>query len=318
MKILYAVHRYYPFPGGSEYYVRDMALETLGRGHQVAVFSGQHAGDCEGIRVSSDPNILLEKWDLIVVHGGDVGLQNFVLSNAKQISSPILYMLILPSHSQTCVQALKDCDWLGWSTNQDFNHICQYSQQNKAVYIPHGINEGRSISDSFDFKKELNITGTMLLSCGGYWPNKAMPQLVEVFQKAQLPDTTLVLTGYDNSHGLMPNSTHNVKSLLIDDRSQVIRAIASADAYVLHSTSEGFGLVLLESMLNSTPWIARNIAGANLLQSYGMVYDNDNELMNILKNGSWRSIDVKKAKDFVQSNHTIINTVDGILSIFKN
>jgi len=34
-KILYVVHRYAPYPGGSENYVRDMAEETLRRGHDV-------------------------------------------------------------------------------------------------------------------------------------------------------------------------------------------------------------------------------------------------------------------------------------------
>jgi len=38
-KILYVVHRYAPYPGGSENYVRDMAEETLRRGHDVTVFT---------------------------------------------------------------------------------------------------------------------------------------------------------------------------------------------------------------------------------------------------------------------------------------
>ena len=73
-RILYVVHRYAPFPGGSENYVRDMAEETLFRGHEVAVFAGEHKGDHNGIRVTTDTAIFGEKWDLVVVHGGDVPL----------------------------------------------------------------------------------------------------------------------------------------------------------------------------------------------------------------------------------------------------
>ena len=74
-KILFVVHRYYPFPGGSENYVRWMAEEMLGRGHVVAVYSDEHQGDRNGVRVTSARAILQEKWDLIIVHGADVILK---------------------------------------------------------------------------------------------------------------------------------------------------------------------------------------------------------------------------------------------------
>ena len=53
-KLLYVVHRYAPVPGGSENYVRDMAEETLSRGHEVWVLAGEHQGDLNGVKVSSD------------------------------------------------------------------------------------------------------------------------------------------------------------------------------------------------------------------------------------------------------------------------
>jgi len=109
MRYLFVVHRYYPFPGGSEYYVQAMAEEALRRGHEVWVFTGEHAGDQNGVKVTSDTSILAAPWDLIIVHGGDVGVQNFVLHNATRIPSPILYLLILPSNSPVTVQALADC-----------------------------------------------------------------------------------------------------------------------------------------------------------------------------------------------------------------
>ena len=44
-KILYVVHRYAPYPGGSENYVRDMAEETVSRGHDVTELACEHKGD---------------------------------------------------------------------------------------------------------------------------------------------------------------------------------------------------------------------------------------------------------------------------------
>jgi hypothetical protein len=84
-KICFVVHRYAPYPGGSEYYVQQMAEECVQRHLDVTVVAGEHKGPFNGVRVTSDPNELIDK-DLVVVHGGDVGVQNFVLEHAQQIN----------------------------------------------------------------------------------------------------------------------------------------------------------------------------------------------------------------------------------------
>ena len=316
MRLLYVVHRYAPFPGGSEIYVQGMAEESHRRGHDVCVFAGEHKGNYNNIRVTSDPNILLRKWDLIVVHGGDVNIQNFVLYNAKNIPSPILYMLILPSKSDVCLRALNDCAFIGCSTNQDWNHCNTYNVSNKAVRIRHGIVEKDCIGYT-GFKQKYNIQKRMFLSCGGYWPNKAMIELASLFESANLKDSILVTTGYDNRMNLMPQRTENILPLLIEDRSEVLSAMKDADCILMHSYKEGFGLVLLESMLNYTPWIARNIAGANLMGMYGDVYDSDKELLLKLKQFNSSNYDLKAAYNYVKTNHMITNTVDDIENCIK-
>jgi glycosyltransferase involved in cell wall biosynthesis len=156
----------------------------------------------------------------------------------------------------------------------------------------------------------------MILSCGGYWPNKAMRELVEAFDKVGRDDITLVLTGYDNRHGIKPEDSKNVKALMIDDRDEVLSAIADADIYIMHSHKEGFGLVLLESMLNKTPWASRNIAGAKLLKEFGFTYDNDDELVTYLKDfNGVPNTQIEDAYSIVVINHLINNTVDDILRL---
>ena len=318
-KILYVVHRYAPYPGGSENYVKNMAEETLKRGHKVAVFAGEHKGDYNGVHVTSDHRILFEQWDLIVVHGVDVNVQNLIYVNATHIPNPILYLLILPSHSDVSKYAMKHVAYLGTSTTADMRHLTQYGVINKARQVRHGIVKSDSIGKP-GFREKYNIkTKHMFVSSGGYWQNKAMPELVEIFNKANIPDTTLVLTGYDNRTGLMPKETEFVKPFLIDDRDDVMSAIKEADLYLLHSFSEGFGLVLLESMINKTPWAARNIAGAETMNNYGFTYDNDDQLINYLK--SFKGKNVKAAElayDYVINNRLIENTVDDILKILND
>lgn len=315
MRLLYVVHRYYPFPGGSEYYVQAMAEESLARGHQTAVLTGEHQGDQNGVHVTSDANILLQPWDLIIVHGGDVGVQNFVLSNATRIPNPILYMLILPSETQLCLQALRDCAYLGWSTNDDMAHLNKHGVGNKAVRIRHGIKHIDSLG-KIGFKSKHGITGRMFLSCGGYWPNKLMRELADVWLRADIQDAILVTTGYDNRMQLMPLAVPGkVMPLLIDDKADVLSAIREADCYVMHSSQEGFGLVILESMLNETPWIARDIAGPSLLQSFGKVYNTDQELIRLLRDFDPLAHDIPAAKQYVLDNHTIRSTVDDIEAV---
>lgn len=317
-KILYVVHRYAPFPGGSENYVRDMAEETLFRGHEVAVFAGEHKGDLNGVRVTDDTRIFGEKWDLIVVHGGDVPLQNFVLTNAKNIPSPMMFMLIRPSESFVYTMAMNDCKYLACSTPEDWEFVRAKGHEGKSVQVSHGVVRENCIADTtgITFREKYGIkTKKMFLSCGGFWPNKAFHELIECFKKANPEDTTLVLTGYDNRHGIMPPDSENVRTLMIDDHQEVYKAIAEADLYIMHSHSEGFGLVLLESMFNLTPWAARELAGAKVLKDYGFTYTNDDDLVEYLKNHDPKSHEIAKAYTFAMANHQIKNTVDQILSV---
>ena len=310
------VHRYAPFPGGSEYYVQQMAEECVQRHLDVTVLAGEHKGHLNGVRVTSDVNELLNK-DLVVVHGGDVGVQNFVLQHAPQINSPVLYMLIKPSESSVCLQALKDAKFIGCSSPEDWEHVRKWNVERKSHKIIHGISPTDCIGESGLFKRKYNIPEDkrMFLSCGGYWPNKRMIELAKVFNEANIPDAVLVTTGYDNRYGIMPESSPNVIPLMVDEPKDIKNAIADADCYVMNSDAEGFGLVILESMINKTPWIARNIAGAKLLAEYGQVYETEKELMPLLQNFKQDSVKIQKAYTHVISNHLITNTVNDILSL---
>jgi hypothetical protein len=60
-KICFVVHRYAPYPGGSEYYVQQMAEECVQRHLDVTVIAGEHKGHLNGVRVTSDANELMNK-----------------------------------------------------------------------------------------------------------------------------------------------------------------------------------------------------------------------------------------------------------------
>ena len=110
-------------------------------------------------------------------------------------------------------------------------------------------------------------------------------------------------------------ASDNVIPLMVEDPKDIKNAIADADCYVMNSDAEGFGLVILESMLNKTPWISRNIAGARLLAEFGQVYNTEEELIPLLRNFCRIDEKVEHAYQQVIHNHLIKNTVDDILGL---
>jgi len=259
----------------------------------------------------------MEKWDLIVVHG-DASAQNIVHMNSHIIPSDILYMIIRPVATEICLRALYNSKYIGCSSLADWDHVKKYNVLDKAVEIRHGIDPKISVGRP-GFKEKYGIkTDKMFLSAGGFWQNKAFDELVDSFNKANLADTTLVLTGYDNRSNLMPAATEFVKPFLIDDRDDVLSAISEASLYILNSYEEGFGLVLLESMLNNTPWAAKNIAGAATMREYGFVYDTQNQLIEYMKNFNRLGlISSDETYDYVVNNRMISNTVDDIMRLLQ-
>ena len=125
MKILFVVHRYAPYPGGSEYYTANMAEEMLKRGHDVTVLAHEHKGDYNGVKVSDDYQEMLgnRSWHLIIVHGGDCISQNIVHINSNNIQSSILYLIVKPSESQVCLHGLAHERFLGYSTSMDIDPV---------------------------------------------------------------------------------------------------------------------------------------------------------------------------------------------------
>ena len=305
MRLLFVVHRYAPFPGGSEYYVQNMAEEMLRRKHDVTVLAHNHQKDYNGVKVSNDYNTILnQKWDLIIVHGGDVISQNIVHINADKLQSPVLYLIVKPSESEVCLNGLKHHRFLGYSTTMDIEYLKKHGVLNRGRRVRHGI-----VPDQYVRQK--NTDKTIFVSAGGFWEHKAMTPLAEAFVKANIPNAELHLYGYGEKH-LMPKETDNVKCFYGKSKTDVLLSISEADAYILNSYEEGFGLVLLEAMMNKTPWYARNIAGAKDMCYYGTVYKTEEELMELLRNHTRNEKKIEDAYNYVMCNHTIQDTCNDI------
>jgi glycosyltransferase involved in cell wall biosynthesis len=325
LNLCFVVHRYAPYQGGSEGFVQAMAEESLRRGHRVTVFTNTHKGDLNGIRVSSDHNILLDTYDLIIVHGGNCNSQDLVHLNAHQIPSPILYMLILPSESYACMQGLNNCKYIGCSSENDWIHVKKFGLLHKSYKVRHSVSLQSSIGIHGIFKQKYNIPleKRLILSCGGFWAHKGMTELAKIIEEGNISnDILLVLTGYNADARYIPPQTSRVKSLILEEKVDVAHAMADMDLYVMNSTEEGFGLVLIEAMLNKKPWISRNIAGASLLNkeaACGITYDSSDQLKTLIENldDTISKINTESNYKYAIENHLTMHTINDIESILK-
>lgn len=319
-KILFVVHRYAPFPGGSEINVKNMAEEMLGRGYEVTVVAATHQGDYNGVKVTNDHNVLFEKWDLIIVHGGDVISQNIAHTYAADIKSPVLYLIIKPSESDICMMGLREHDYLGYGSSFDLEHITKHGQVAKARQVRYGI-------PWYDCMPTPNLqlsrpeNSRVFISIGGFAEHKRMRELGETFIEATKmnPNYYLLTMGY--SGGEYPPDHPNITIIEGADRSVVMTALSQCDALIMNSSEEGFGLVLLEAMFNKVPWIARDIAGAHDMWRYGNLYRTQSELLDLIVNFDRvmfnKEQKVTEAYKYAMENHTIERCVDDIERILS-
>lgn len=318
-KILVVSHRAAPFPGGTEEYTANISIELYNRGHEVTLLAHEHQGNDYfpgNIQVTNDYNILLQKWDLILVHGCDCISQNITLMNSSVIKSPICYMIIKPSESDFAMHGMKHSKYLAYSTSMDLRHIKFHGHESKARRIRHGIVPSRIIrpkDDTPDFT---------YVSAGGYYPHKKMSELSDAWNKFGphgMVGFELVMHGYADDPS-KPETTWTTEVNLGKTQLEVMDDIANSHGYIMNSSEEGFGLVLLEAMLNKVPVYARNIAGAKDMFPYVMTYETEEQLFQIIKqyenlNSDQKSVIIQRNYEYVMSNHTIIQTVNDIEDI---
>jgi glycosyltransferase involved in cell wall biosynthesis len=318
-KIAWVVHRYYPYPGGSETNVRNIAEAMVKLGHEVMVWAPTNKGSQNDVFVTDDANYLLDpSIDLIIIHGAGPAAQNYIIDNLHLINKKSIYYIIKPEESPIHLKALDKCTFVAASTPEDYEFVNKYNSAHKTINVRYGILENEVYGQkTFRQKYSLPQDKKMFLSCGGYWYNKAMKELVADFIKADRKDSFLVTTGYSHDPSLMPENSENVYNYILNDHSDVYNAMADADCYVMNSFEEGYGIVLLEAMFNKLPWISRHIAAARLFEKYGKTYTNTNELVDIIRDIDKIKFPIDDAYNLVSTNHTSTQTALDFLEVLK-
>lgn len=302
MKILFVVHRAYPYNGGSEYNVKLISENLANIGYDVSVLTDVLNGNYGKVKVISDRNVIFyDDYDWVIVHGNDMPIQDFVLNNITKIKSKVLYWMIKPSDSQSAINGFKHATTVGWGTSYDYDYVVKYDCVNKSKYIRYASDVENSLGCIFE--KQIKY----FCSSGGFSYHKGFDELSLIFTELNLKDTKLILTGY---LGNRPNyNNKNIICLSLDSRDEYLNILANSDLYIMNSYCEGFGLVLLDSMTNKIPWISRNIAGATDMAEYGDVYSSPDELKQLLLNYKRDENKIESAYQHIITERNITNMV---------
>jgi glycosyltransferase involved in cell wall biosynthesis len=323
-KLLFVVHRYAPFAGGSEYNTQSMAEAAAQLGHEVAVLTAEPAGPrkSNGVWIVNDPRLIMRDWDLVVIHGSCT-VQDIVLYNAQHIPSPKMYLLIGPPRGDENMDiirsGLEHCQWIGQATAFDREFITAEGYADKMVPIRYGLLPQYAAGE-FGFKDKYNIETSIFTAAGGFLPHKRINELVETFKKVNRPDITLVVFGYDtrSQAAAVPEESDNVRVIIDAPRHEIVDAMKESELFIFNSREEGYGLVLLEAMYNNCPWAARPVGGAPELEDYGIVYDTDEELAEILATYEYDTNMIERARVYVEENHVAtIATISDILRVLE-
>lgn len=324
--ILIVVHRDPSFPGGSEKLCGLVGKGLKELGHNVTYFVNESKGDrWNDCYVTRDPSIIFENWDLIVVHGS-CPAQDVVHFHSDKIYSPIYYMIIQPSEADIPMKGMKYAKWLGCATSRDIDHCIKHGYEDKIRRFDHGIEQITPIP-GFREKAKL-IKPKYILAAGGFWPNKGFEELINIFDWARPHNLSLVLLGYDNREGwaekLPPHP--DVIKFMAEDPQDVYDAMLEAEVFIQNSTSEGYGLTILEAMSMGTEWFSTDVGVSKDLWKKGFGHIVDKKTLRWKLKRLDQSFDLNGGKslaktpeyiEYIKNNHTYQKMTDQIISVLE-
>lgn len=318
-KILFVVHRYAPYPGGSEANTHRLAKQAVIEGHDVLVLSDAHMGDYEGVRVTSDRSVAHDRYDMIIVHGS-CPTQDYIHANKWQ--SPVYYLLVEPPRNGVAdTLGIANATWIGCGTTQDLQFVQQKNVSDKARKFIYSVPYEAEFPRTGQMRQLLNIqTPYVAMSSGGFWPHKRFQELVDAFNEVNNEEWSLVLFGYDTTHPFPINGNDRVFVIGGAEPDHIYASMADFDLYIMNSETEGYGLTLLEAMINKMPWIARDIAAAYDFARAdnipGRVYTEVGELKTYLKYPpSFSAEAIEYGYNYVKGWHTPHLSLASILSV---
>jgi len=208
----------------------------------------------------------------------------------------------------------------------------------KIVTVPNGVNieEYANLQRSSKILDELNTNGPVLLYVGRIDWNKRVEKIVESMPiiLKDFPSAKLVVVGPDYGDYVsklldIANKLKIERSLVITgnvSREKLLKFYSAADAFLLPSSYEGFGLSMLEAMCSKIPVIASPSGGPGDILNHGvnawLLKEPTSEEISksvhaVLTDHRLRENLVKNAFELVKKKYTWKNVVDELEMIYE-
>jgi len=205
------------------------------------------------------------------------------------------------------------------------------------ITVPNGadIEEFLNLHRSTRVLEELQTNGPILLYVGRIDWNKQVGKIVEAMPTILMdfPSARLVIVGPDYAN-YTPQLHDLGKKLMVEDslvmthdvpRRKLLEYYSVADAFILPSSYEGFGLSMLEAMCSGIPVIASPVGGpgdilkdrtnALLLKEISPA-EISKQVRIVLTNRSLKEEIVKNARELVETTYTWKKVVDQLEEIY--
>lgn len=305
MNILHTVQTYPPAEGGMAEVVGQLSERLAARGHAVTVATGYHpdrtATRLKGVnvvqfRVSGNAvnglegdvaayeHFLLEsRFDIVVNFAAqqwatDIALPLLSRIAGRKVFVPTGFSGLYSRRYHGYFNRMQ-----GWLRSYDTNVFLSDSYRDAAfarrhgianrVLIPNGAAADEFLAPVTDVRSRLGIAADsfLILHVGSHSWLKGHEEAMEIFSRAEIRDTTLLIVGNDPPGGCGAicratadrlNRTESFrasgKSVIVTalSRHETVAAFQTADLFLFPSNIECSPIVLFESMASRTPFLA--------------------------------------------------------------
>lgn len=193
---------------------------------------------------------------------------------------------------------IKNVNAIGAKTKAAAAYVQKY--YNKEVSItPVGLDESKFVgcSTQSDFRKRYGLENQVILLYVGVMEQRRNPLFLLELMKEMPGDFSLVLVGEGPLFAqvkdkVKKDSIHNVVILGKRKQEELPAIYAASDLFLLASSYEIFGMVIMESMYFGTPVISTSTAGADTL-----IDENTGKVIDGLDVNEWKKAILQIAGD---------------------
>lgn len=299
MRILHTVEFYEPSKGGAEEVVKRLSEGLAARGHAVTVATSFSPGRPSTLNrvwvesfkvqgntvkgISGESRRYQEflqdsSFDVIMNYAAQTWTTDLTFPllgrlSAKKVMAPLGYSRLrnkrYAKYFQELPGFLKQYDRLVYTSGnyQDKLFGDRHGLGSRSLIIPNGASVEEFQRPPMGFRKRYGIeTGLMILSVSNHYFAKGHRTIIRAFQKARIPDATLVIIGgrpalrgwYSCYPFCRVSGVVNPRIRVLDGvpREWVVSAFQEADLFLFGSRVECAPLVMYECFASKTPMVS--------------------------------------------------------------